>query len=262
MSAHIIAVASQKGGVAKTTSSINVSVALAELNRKLKIAVVDLDPQGHVAASFSYNKSAFKKTIYDVLIGDVKMRKIGVRTKYGIDIFPSNTELANLDVDITNNPEVFPNPLHVLHKALDDIRDMYDIIFIDCPPSLTLATKNALTASNEVIIPIKCEHLSVDGLVDLLKTINDVQKEANPNLKIKGVVATMMSSRGHLNGVVLQETKVYCEKLGIHVFLNTVRNSVRIASAVGEGIPAIHFDRRNDAVQDYIRLTKEVFKLE
>lgn len=256
---QVIAVALQKGGVGKTTTVVNVATALAEKGKK--VAIVDFDPQGNASICFGIDPDSLEKNIYSVFTDQANIKDIIIKTKFGVDIFPANDDLSQLDLLILQNPEVFKNPAHVLKDVLRGIRGKYEYVLIDLPPSLSLLTVNGLAAANEVLIPLQCEYLATSGVNKLLRSIDNVRDNYNPNLKIKGIVATMFNSRTNLSSVVLQEARRFFTEAGIRVFDTTISRSVRYGEAPMIGQPAIIHYRRDDSMQDYKRLTEEMFEL-
>jgi len=256
---QVIAVALQKGGVGKTTTVVNVATVLAEKGKK--VAIVDFDPQGNAAICLGIDPDSLEKSIYNVFTDETNIKKVLIKTKFGVDIIPANDDLSQLDLLILQNPEVFKNPAHVLRDILIEIRNKYDYILIDLPPSLSLLTVNGLSAADEVLIPLQCEYLATSGVNKLLRSIDNVRENYNPNLKIKGIVATMFNVRTNLSSVVLQEARRFFTEAGIIVFDTTISRSVRYGEAPMIGKPAIIHYRRDDSMQDYKRLTEEMFGL-
>ncbi|MCO5384620.1 MAG: AAA family ATPase [Desulfosporosinus sp.] len=256
---QVIAVALQKGGVGKTTTVVNVASVLASKGKK--VAIIDFDPQGNASICLGIDPDSLQKTIYNVFTGEANIKDIIIKTKYGVDIIPANDDLSQLDLLILQNPEVFKNPAHVLKNVIEEIRDEYSILLIDLPPSLSLLTVNGLTSADEILIPLQCEYLATSGVNKLLKSIDNVRENYNPALKIKGIVATMFNSRTNLSSVVLQEARRFFTEAGIKVFDTTISRSVRYGEAPMLGQPAVIHYRRDDSMQDYKRLTEEMFNL-
>jgi len=256
---QVIAVALQKGGVGKTTTVVNVSTILASKGKK--VAIVDFDPQGNASICFGVDPDSLKKTIYDVFTGETSIKEIIIKTIFGVDIIPANDDLSQLDLLILQNPEVFKNPAHVLRGILKEIRDKYEYVLIDLPPSLSLLTVNGLSAADEVLIPLQCEYLATSGVNKLLRSIDNVRENYNPDLKIKGIVATMFNGRTNLSSIVLQEARRHFGEAGIKVFQNSINRSIRYGEAPMIGKPAVIHYRRDDSMQDYKRLTEEMFDL-
>jgi chromosome partitioning protein len=256
---QVIAVALQKGGCGKTSTVVNVAAVLATKGKK--VLIIDMDPQGNACICYGINPDDLNHTIYDVFTGIVQLKDVIVKTKYGVDIIPSNDDLSQMDMLILQNPEVFTDPAHVLSNVLNDIRDRYEYIFIDLPPSLSLLTVNGLAAADEVLIPLQCEYLATSGVNKLLKSIANVLENYNPKLKIKGIVATMFNGRTNLSSIVLQEARRHFGEAGIKMFDTTINRSIRYGEAPMLGVPAVIHFRKDYSVQDYRRLTEEMFNL-
>lgn len=256
---EVIAVALQKGGCGKTSTVVNVAAVLATKGKK--VLIVDMDPQGNACICYGLNPDNLQHNIYNVFTGQVQLKDVIVHTKYGVDIVPSNDDLSLLDMLILQNPEVFSDPAHALHNILKDIRDRYEYILIDLPPSLSLLTVNGLAAADEVLIPLQCEYLATSGVNKLLKSIANVRENYNPDLNIKGIVATMVS-RTNLSSIVLQEARRHFSEAGIKVFDTSINRSIRFGEAPMIGVPAVIHFHKDESVQDYKRLTEEMFELE
>lgn len=257
---QVIAVALQKGGCGKTSTVVNVAAVLASKGKK--VLICDMDPQGNACICYGIDPDSLQHNIYDVFTGQAQLKDVIVHTKYGVDIIPSNDNLSELDMLILQNPEVFANPAHALRNLLNGIRNKYEYILIDLPPSLSLLTVNGLTAADEVLIPLQCEYLATSGVNKLLKSVSNVRENYNPNLKIKGIVATMFNGRTNLSSIVLQEARRHFTEAGIKVFDTTINRSVRFGEAPMIGVPAVIHFKKDEAVQDYKRLTEEMFELE
>ncbi|WP_298202126.1 AAA family ATPase [Desulfosporosinus sp.] len=256
----IIAVALQKGGCGKTSTVVNIAAVLATKGKK--VLIVDMDPQGNACICYGINPDDLKHNIYDVFAGQVnQLKDVIIHTKYEVDIAPSNDDLSQLDMLILQNPEVFTDPAHALRDILNSIRDKYEFIIIDLPPSLSLLTVNGLAAADEVLIPLQCEYLATSGVNKLLKSISNIQENYNPDLKIKGIVATMFNGRTNLSSIVLQEARRHFGEAGIKVFDTTINRSIRYGEAPMIGVPAVIHFRKDDSVQDYKHLTEEMFDL-
>jgi chromosome partitioning protein len=254
----IICIANQKGGVAKTTTCVNLATVLAGYKTKPKVAVVDLDSQGDASASFGIDPDEVEKTIFSVFLKECTMNQIKI-TKYGVDVFPANDDLAGLDILVMENSDEFPDHHFVVKAVLDQVRDIYDYIFIDLPPSLNFTTINALSAADEVVIPMQLEFLAARGMQKLLNTIDKVRENTNPNLKIRGIIGVMYMAGTNLSSVVLQQARQFCEKTGITIYETVINRSVRIGESPMFGSPAVIYNPKNQAAQDYIKLTKEMF---
>ncbi|WP_026895545.1 ParA family protein [Clostridiisalibacter paucivorans] len=244
-----IAIFNQKGGVGKTTTNVNLSACIAKLDRK--VLVIDIDPQGNTTSGFGINKKNLEYSIYDGLIEEIKFRDMIMKTEIdNLYLLPSNVDLAGGEIELTkkNNRE------NVLKTLLDDIREEYDYIFIDCPPSLGLLTINALVAVDSVIIPIQCEYYALEGVSQLMETIKLVKRSLNPNLEIEGVVLSMFDGRTNLSIQVVDEVKKYFKG---KVYLSIIPRNVRLAEAPSYGLPIIEYDIKSKGAEAYMELAKE-----
>lgn len=255
--ARIVSIALQKGGVGKTTTCVNMAAVLAQQGKK--VLIVDFDPQGNASISYGINPDQEDKTIYDVFSNGAEIKDIIKKTKFLVDIVPANDELSQLDLLIMSNPEVFTSPAFVLKEVLEEIEIEYEYILIDLPPSLSILTVNALTASTDVLIPMQTEYLATSGVNKLLKTIEKVKEAYNPGIKILGIIPTMYNTKTNLSSVVLQEARKFFMKNGIRVFETTIYRSIKIAEAPMHGEPAVICFPENEQAQNYVELTREVF---
>lgn len=250
----IIAFANQKGGVGKSTSAINIAAALGLLGKKTLI--VDLDPQGNTTSGVGINKKQIKTSSYDILISRSDTKSAIVKTKFeNLDILPANITLAGAEfelVDTSNREGRFKS-------AMDKVKDEYDYIIVDCPPSLGLLTLNALVASNGVVVPMLCEYFSLEGLTQLMITIREVKKRFNPSLDLAGILITMYNGRLNLSAEVLHELKkYYSDKL----FKTMIPRSVRLSEAPSYGEPIQYYDKRSKSSEAYNEVAKElVFRI-
>ena len=246
----VIAVANQKGGVGKTTTSVNLSASLSKLGKK--VLLLDIDPQGNTTSGIGINKADVQFCIYDVLINEISIRDAILRTDAeGLDVVPATIQLAGAEIELvpTISREVR------LKKALLQIRDKYDFIIIDCPPSLGILTINSLTAADSVLIPIQCEYYALEGLSQLLNTVRLVQKHLNTELKIEGVLLTMFDARTNLSIQVVDEVKKYFQD---KVYSTIVPRNIRLSEAPSYGKSIISYDLKSKGAEVYIDLAKEV----
>lgn len=249
----IIAIANQKGGVGKTTTSINLSAGLAYLGQK--VLLVDLDPQGNATQGVGAMRQDFYLSTYDLLINDKSVHDVRLHlTTPPLDIIPATIDLAGADLEM-NRFEVGSD--QVLKKKLDPIKDEYDFVIIDCPPSLGLLNTNALTAADSVIIPVQSEYYALEGLTQLLSTIRLVQKLFNPNLKIEGVLITMLDLRTRLSIEVQQEVRKYFKE---RVYKNNIPRNVKLSEAPSRGQSIFEYDIKSEGAKAYAALSKEVLK--
>lgn len=248
--ARVMAVANQKGGVGKTTTSVNLGACLAELGKK--VLLIDIDPQGNTTSGLGVNKADVRYCIYDVLINDVNPVEAVLPTAVGnLHIIPATIQLAGAEIELvpTISREVR------LRRALATLRGTYDYILIDCPPSLGLLTINALTSADSVVIPIQCEYYALEGLSQLLSTIRLVQKHLNTSLEIEGVVLTMLDARTNLGIQVIEDVKKYFREKVYHTI---IPRNVRLSEAPSHGKPIIQYDPRSRGAEVYLDLAKEV----
>ncbi|WP_163539636.1 AAA family ATPase [Gracilibacillus sp. YIM 98692] len=246
----VIAVANQKGGVGKTTSSVNLSACLAHLDKK--ILIVDIDPQGNTTSGVGINKGDVEQCVYNALVDDLTADQICIHTDIkNLDIIPATIQLAGAEIELvsTLSREVR------LKKAIDSIKEQYDYIIIDCPPSLGLLTINALTASDSVIIPVQCEYYALEGLSQLLNTIRLVQKHLNKALMVEGVLLTMLDARTNLGIQVIDEVKKYFQS---KVYQSIIPRNIRLGEAPSHGQPIISYDPKSRGAEVYLDLAKEV----
>ncbi len=252
----IIALVNQKGGVGKTTTSINLSASLAVLGKK--VLLIDLDPQGNTTTGVGINKGDIERSIYDVLIGECKISEAMVKTKYkNLYVLPATINLAGLDLELVekSRKENNFNKGEQLKNHIIDIKDSFDFIIIDCPPSLGLITTNALTAANSVIIPVQCEFFALEGITQLLKTIMLAQKTLNPTLDIEGVLLTMLDSRTNLGFEVVDDIRKFFKE---KVYNTIIPRLVRLTEAPSHGEPIVAYDPKSRGSEAYINLAKEV----
>ncbi|RST70995.1 ParA family protein [Siminovitchia acidinfaciens] len=246
----IISIANQKGGVGKTTTSINLGACLAYIGKK--VLIVDIDPQGNATSGAGIDKGDVNECVYDVLVDDTDIKQVIQETAVeNLSVVPSTIQLAGAEIELvpTISREVR------LKRALDEVRDQYDFILIDCPPSLGLLTINSLTASDSVLIPVQCEYYALEGLSQLLNTVRLVQKHLNQDLMIEGVLLTMLDARTNLGLQVIQEVKKYFQN---KVYQTVIPRNIRLSEAPSHGQPIIIYDPRSRGAEVYLDLAKEV----
>ncbi|MFA6947313.1 MAG: AAA family ATPase [Pedobacter sp.] len=249
----VIVIANQKGGVGKTTTAINLSASLAEYGQECLL--IDLDPQGNTTSGLGFDKNAIEKSIYHVLIGDTPVSSVILKTKIEkLDIIPSNINLVGAELDLVG----LENRELKLANILREYEASYKYIIIDSPPSLGLLTLNALAAADSLIIPIQCEYYALEGLTQLLKTVDLVKSNLNPSLAIEGILLTMFDSRLNLSEQVIAEIKKY---FGDKVFQSIVPRSVRLAEAPSFGKPIFQYDKASKGAQVYLDLAVEIMEL-
>lgn len=254
----IIALVNQKGGVGKTTTSINLSASLGSLGKKALL--IDLDPQGNSTTGLGIEKSDIKKSVYDLLIGEATIKEVVKKTRFrNLYIIPATITLAGADIELMEksrlNPEFTKN--NQLKQALNIAKEMFDYILIDCPPSLGILTTNALTAANSVIIPVQCEFFALEGIMQLLNSIMLAQKTLNPTLDIEGVLLTMLDNRTNLGLEVVQDIKSYFKE---RVYDTIIPRLVRLSEAPSHGKPIIAYDPKSRGAEAYLNLAKEVIE--
>ena len=251
----IISLVNQKGGVGKTTTSINLSASLALLGKK--ILLIDLDPQGNATTGVGVNKGDISHSIYDLLSNEAKIEDVIIKTEFkNLNIIPSTIQLAGIDIEFIEKSKNDPNFKRAfqLKEKIQSIKDKYDFIIIDCPPSLGNITTNALTASDSVIIPVQCEFFALEGITQLLNTIMLTQKNLNPKLDLEGVLLTMLS-KSNLGLDVIEEIRSYFKD---KVYDTIIPRLIRLAEAPSHGKPIVAYDPKSKGSEAYINLAKEV----
>ena len=252
----IIALVNQKGGVGKTTSSINLAACLGYLGKKALL--IDLDPQGNSTTGLGIDKGDIKKSIYDLLVNEANLKEVIKKTKFrNLYIIPATISLAGADLELAEKSRLDPefSKNKQLKKGLEEVKDIFDYIIIDCPPSLGLLTTNALTAADSVIIPVQCEFFALEGIMQLLNSIMLAQKTLNPTLDIEGVLLTMLDNRTNLGLEVVQDIKSYVKE---RVYDTIIPRLVRLSEAPSHGKPIINYDPKSRGAEAYINLAKEV----
>ncbi len=246
----VIAIANQKGGVGKTTTSVNLSACLADLEKK--VLLVDLDPQGNSTSGFGFDKTKIKQSVYDVLVNDVPIEGVILQTKIeNLMLLPATIQLAGAEIELVS----IMSRETKLKRVLDKVKYSYDYVIIDCPPSLGLLTINSLTAANSVLVPIQCEFYALEGLSQLMNTITLVQKNLNPALSLEGVVLTMFDARTNLSIQVVDEVKNHFRH---KVYQTIIPRNVRLSEAPSHGQPITRYDPKSKGAEVYTDLAKEV----
>ena len=250
--AKIIAIVNQKGGVGKTTTTVNLTASLSTMGKK--VLLCDFDPQANATSGMGVDKNTASPNIYDVLVNGADPQKAIVHTKYG-DVIPSNKALAGAGVEIIS----IADREQLLKKALSQISAQYDYIFIDCPPSLELLTINALCAAGSLLVPVQCEYYALEGLSDLISTIRMMKRSVNPDLSIEGVLLTMYDGRTNLSVQVAEEIKRYFPG---QVYASVIPRNVRLSEAPSHGLPIIAYDRFSRGAESYQALAAEILRKE
>src|SRR3954471_16121826 len=247
---RVLAVTNQKGGVGKTTTTINLAASLVTAGRR--VLLVDLDPQGNATMGSGIDKRALKTTVYQVLLGETSIAAVRVRSQSGgFDVIPANRELAGAEVEMV---DLADREIR-LKNALREIQDEYDFVLIDCPPALNLLTVNGLCAANAVMIPMQCEYYALEGLSDLVQTIKKVRVSLNPTLEIEGLLRTMYDPRNMLAQQVSDQLQ---QHFGNKVYRTVIPRNVRLAEAPSHGMPALTFDRQSKGALAYLALAGEM----
>ncbi|MBE6009923.1 MAG: ParA family protein [Lachnospiraceae bacterium] len=251
---RIIAITNQKGGVGKTTTAINLAACIA--NEGHKTLLIDLDPQGNATSGLGFDKNDQEKTSYDVVLGHCKAEEAILHTNSKkLDLIPSNVDLSGAEVELAE----MEIKQYLLKAQILVLKDEYEYIIIDCPPSLGLLTVNALTAADTALVPIQCEYFALEGLSQLIQTVDMIREALNPELKIEGIVFTMFDIRTRLANDVVNNVR---ENLQLHVYKTAIPRNVRLAEAPSYGMPIIDYDYRCSGSRAYRKLAKEVIKRE
>ena len=247
---RIIAVVNQKGGVGKTTTAVNLTAALTEAGKK--VLLCDFDPQANATSGMGLDKRKMQKSIYDVVVNGSGVEAAIAKTKFG-DVLPSSPELAGAAVELIS----MEDPNYRLRNALQVIRNRYDVIFIDCPPSLEMLTVNALAAADSILVPVQCEYYALEGLADLMTTLRLIKKRINPELEIFGVALTMFDGRTNFSTQVAQEVRRHFPG---KVYATVIPRNVRLAEAPSHGLPVTSYDRSSRGAHAYRAMAEEIIK--
>jgi len=247
---RIISIANQKGGVGKTTTAINLSACLAEASQR--VLTVDFDPQGNATSGLGFAKEYMDKSVYELLLGECNIDDCIIRNvQENLDVLPSDVNLAGAEIELLDEK----GKESILKREVDKIKGDYDFIIIDCPPSLSLLTINALTASDTVLVPIQCEYYALEGLSQILQTIDLVKKKLNPGLELEGVVFTMYDARTNLSLEVVESVKCHLNRT---IYKTIIPRNVRLAEAPSHGMPINLYDSRSSGAESYRMLAAEV----
>ena len=249
---RIIAVANQKGGVGKTTTAINLAACLSVKGKK--VLLIDMDPQGNTTSGLGIEKSELENSIYDLMIGESSIKDCIIKNVFeDMDMIPTIVDLAAAEIELIG----VERKEFKLKDEIDFIKDLYDYIIIDCPPALSMLTINAMTTANSVIVPIQCEYYALEGLSQLIHTINLVSERLNPSLKIEGIVFTMYDSRTNLSNQVVENVR---NNIGRNVYDSIIPRNIRLAEAPSYGMPIIQYDPKSTGAEAYMNLAEEVIK--
>ena len=249
---RIIVVANQKGGVGKTTTTINLSASLASLGKQ--VLVIDMDPQGNATSGFGVDKNEVENSVYELLLGLKSVDECLMPKVFkNLSLIPSNINLAAAEMELIE----IERREYLLRDILADISDRYDYIFVDCPPSLSLLTINSLCAADSLIIPVQCEYYALEGLTQLFQTVQLVRERLNEKMVIEGLLFTMYDQRTNLSQEVVENVK---ENVDIYVFKSIIPRNIRLAEAPSYGLPVIEYDRKSAGAEAYMKLAKELIK--
>ena len=251
---RIIAIANQKGGVGKTTTAINLSACLAEKGKK--VLSIDMDPQGNMTSGLGVDKDSVEKTVYDLIIGEAQIEEIICKNVLeNLDVLPTNIDLSAAEIELIG----IDNKEYIIKNEVDKVKDNYDFVIIDCPPSLSMLTINAMTTADSVLVPIQCEYYALEGLSQLIHTIELVKERLNSNLEIEGVVFTMYDARTNLSLQVVENVK---DNLNQNIYKTIIPRNIRLAEAPSYGIPINQYDPKSSGAESYRLLADEVIERE
>ena len=251
---RVIAIANQKGGVGKTTTAINLSACLADLGKK--VLALDLDPQGNMTSGLGVDKDEIERSVYDLIIGNAGIEEcICKNVLDNLDVLPSNIDLSAAEIEMIG----VENKEFILKNEMEKIKDDYDFVIIDCPPALSMLTINAMTTADSVLVPIQCEYYALEGLTQLIHTIELVQERLNSSLQIEGVVFTMYDARTNLSLQVVENVK---DNLNQNIYKTIIPRNIRLAEAPSYGTPINQYDPRSAGAESYMKLAEEVIEKE
>ena len=247
---RIIAIANQKGGVGKTTTAINLSACLADKGKK--VLAVDMDPQGNMTSGLGLDKESIEKTVYDMIIGESVIEEVLQKEAMeNLDVLPTNIDLSAAEIELID----VENKEFIVRNSIQKIRDNYDFVIIDCPPSLSMLTINAMTTADSVLVPIQCEYYALEGFSQLIHTVELVKDRLNPDLEIEGVVFTMYDARTNLSLQVVENVK---DNLQQNIYKTIIPRNIRLAEAPSYGMPINQYDPKSAGSESYMRLADEV----
>ena len=247
---RIIAIANQKGGVGKTTTAINLSACLAEKGKR--VLAVDMDPQGNMTSGLGVDKDNAEKTVYDLIIGEAEINEVICQEALeNLDVIPTNIDLSAAEIELIG----VEDKEYIIRNAIHKVKDEYDFVIIDCPPSLSMLTVNAMTTADSVLVPIQCEYYALEGLSQLIHTIELVKERLNPELEIEGVVFTMYDARTNLSLQVVENVK---DNLNQNIYKTIIPRNIRLAEAPSYGMPINKYDTKSTGAESYRMLAEEV----